>query len=147
MTFLTSKFNKIKDKILSEKGSLDFFVVIKRFDIDNKWDLLISGEWITESNLQADLVYVIELLKSEYEDKIDFISKILLLAPNEDFINDLAKAVITQDIPMGYKGELLVDTDTLISEINILYFNSDKYKNIDFSDKEIVELPKELVFE
>lgn len=147
MTFLLDKFKSIVNKIMSEKGSLDFFAVIKRFDAEDKWDVVLSADWIEQSNKQEDLIYIIEIIREEYFGKIDFISKILSFNPSEAFITDIALAVTKNDIPEGHKGELLVSDDLLISEIHIIRLNSDKYRLVKTSVVAERDILNEIVFE
>ncbi len=147
MTFILDKFKSIVDKIISDKDTLDFFAVIKRFDIEDKWDVVLSAEWIKQSNNQEDLVYIIELLKNEYDDKIDFVSRLLTFSPDEKFITDIAESVTRNNLNEGYRGEIVVSEDLIISEINIIRLDKVKYQGIKTSVSAKVDSLDEMIFE
>lgn len=117
-----AKLNKIRDEILHEKkGVLHLFALIARVDIEGKSDLLLSADWVEKNNAETDLVYVIEKLKSEFESNLEFLSKIVLLTPDQPFIKQLAKAVYREN--QGQPGELNdlnISGDFVVKKVNII---------------------------
>lgn len=98
MNEIIEKLNKVKDKMLFEKrGTLYFFGLLQRTDLENKWDIVVSSSWLEKSNTQEDLVYVINKLKDEFNNDLDFISRIVLFTASESFINDLGWALEKTD--------------------------------------------------
>ena len=110
------KLKKISDEISSEKvGSTTyFFALVTRTDSEGKWDLLISANWLEKSNSERDLIYVIDKLKEEFTANLDFLSQIVLLAPEEDFIQKVARAFIDSPITPGQIGRLKIEDDFFI---------------------------------
>ena len=105
MTEIIEKLKNIKDEILRDKGGLlRFFGLLARMDVEGKWDLLISANWIEKNTSEADLVYVINKLKDKFSNKLDFLFRIVLLTPDEPFISQLVAAINREN--GGQAGEL-----------------------------------------
>src|SRR3989339_2004319 len=98
MKEIIKKLTNIKNTILSEKssGKLRFFGLIARVDIDNKWDLLISADWIEKNSSEETLIYIIQKLKESFDGKLEFLSSIVLLTPKEAFVRQLARGIISE---------------------------------------------------
>lgn len=92
------KLNKIKEEILAEKkeGLLRLFALIERNDLEGKWDLIFSADWLEKTNSEKDLVYLIEKIKSEFGENIDFLARILAASPKEIFIQEFSKAILRE---------------------------------------------------
>lgn len=85
-------------------GRLRLFALIARPDLEGKWDILFSADWLEKTNSEKDLIYLIEKLKSEFGKNLDFLSRIVVAKPNEMFIQQLTKAVIREN--SGQQGEI-----------------------------------------
>ncbi len=122
--------NTVKDKIISDKGSLLIFCLVKRTDVEteNKWDILISGDWVEKNSSQEDLVYIIELLKKEFNNDLGFLSKILILRKDTDLIKDLTKVISKYELAEGYIGSIKISDDFTIKEMYITHLDFSKYK-------------------
>lgn len=103
MKEIIEKLTIIKDKILSEKtnGRLRFLGLIARTDIEGKWDLLLSADWIKKNSSETDLIYIIQKLKDGFAGNLDFLSRIVLLTPNETFVQQLARTITREDLKNG----------------------------------------------
>lgn len=88
MNEIIEKLKKIALEILREKTSLKFFGLFRRMDLEEKWDILLSADWLSDKK-EDDLVYVINKLNREFPDNLDFLAQIALLKPSEDFIKKL----------------------------------------------------------
>lgn len=106
MREIIEKLTAIKDSILTEKsgGKLRFFGALVRADMEEKWDLLISADWVEKNSSEEDLVYIIKKLKDSFGEKLDFLFRIVLLKPDETFVRQLAKAIIREN--GGKPGEI-----------------------------------------
>lgn len=123
MNEITQKLIAVSDKIIQEKtsGILRFFGLLARADLSEKWDLLVSADWIEENNNQADLVYIIEKLKEEFAENLDFLSQIVILSPRESFIMRLAQALIREEILIpGEVSQLMISPDFTVSHVHIM---------------------------
>lgn len=128
----------MKERILSwKKGQVFLFALIKRTDIEDKWDILISADWIKKNNDQTDLVEIIKILRSEFASDLDFLSKIVLLVKEEPIVTDIARAIKQYSLPEGYVGELRIDDSFTIEEINLVHID---LNNFDVSKSEIEEV-------
>lgn len=90
------KLNKIKTEIIKEKttGTLRLFILIERNDLENKWDLILSADWLEKNNSEKDLVYLIEKIKLEFGSDLEFLARIIVTTPNEIFIRQLTRAIL-----------------------------------------------------
>ena len=106
MKEIVEKLRKVKDEILLEKttSKLRIFVLIARADLEGKWDIILSADWLERTNSEKDLVYLITKLKSEFGENLDFLARIVVATPREIFIQHLGKAIINE--PQGELGEL-----------------------------------------
>ena len=129
MNEILGKLNIVKDKIILDKGneSLRLLALIRRYDVVDKWDLILSADWVEASNKESDLIYVINLLKQAFDNNLDFLSQIVILPLEEIFIQQLAKSVIEQ----GLEDEpnvldLNITEGITVGEIHFLYFDVDE---------------------
>jgi len=132
MKEIFEKLNEIKDEILLEKGAneLRLFVLVARTDIDARWDILFSADWLEKTNSEKDLVYLIEKLKSKFDGNLDFLARIVVATPHEIFIKRLAKAIIRENgRESGEIVGLVTTADFTVKRLFVMYIN--------FSDEEI----------
>lgn len=118
MNEIVTKLEKVKESI-SKLGTVFIFTLIARNDLEGKWDILISAEKLKQNNSQEDLTYVIEELKKEFNDDLTFLSRIVLLVKDEDFIKEIACAL---DKIKTSKGEVsgLKLSNITIRQMNII---------------------------
>lgn len=131
MKEIIEKLNLIQSTILSEKGGvIYFFGLLERTntDFENKWDIVISASWIEESNSEADLVYIIENLKKEFDDNLDFLAKIVLLSPQEEFINDICFALQKEETQEQEVHSLKISEEISIKHLFVVSRNFENLK-------------------
>ena len=134
------KLKKIEEKILKEKeGNIYFFGILKRTDVENKWDIVISADWIEQSDTEKDLIYVIDAIKVEFNGNLDFLSKIVLLAPTEEFIRSLLKAIARNKMTTGEIQNLKITSDITIKELLVI---SSDVSGVDLDDTSELEEDK-----
>ncbi len=135
MKEIIEKLNIIKDEIISEsnQGILRFFVLIKRTDQTDKWDILLSADWFKKTNSQDDLIYFIKKIKSQFSS-LDFIARILLATPDDLFIKSLAGAILkSKENTVGDITNLKVpEVDTVLKNINVIHID---FSGIDLNNK------------
>jgi hypothetical protein len=128
MNEIIEKLNIAKDRIISERGNtLKIFVLIRRFDLENKWDLIIGADWAEERNKEKDLIFFIEILKKSFDNNLNFLSQIEILNTHEIFIQQISRAIIEQ----GFEEEtdisdLRISPNFLVGEIYIIKFDMDE---------------------
>ena len=95
MKEIVTKLNSINTFLSNDKklGTIFFFGLLARTDMEGKWDIVISASNIKENNSEGDLVYVIDALKKEFFSELNFLSQIITLTPTENFIKDVARAL------------------------------------------------------
>lgn len=68
---MVDKFKEILAKILIDKKSITMFAAMKMDDLTDKWTIVFSAPWITESARKEDFEYVrnlvISIIKNEEE--------------------------------------------------------------------------------
>jgi len=73
------KYKKIRNRILKDKGDLDFFGLILREDAPDVWDLVVSAPW-AEADTWKALQYLSDVVKAELEPaEILQLSRVVLL--------------------------------------------------------------------
>ena len=126
MKEIIEKLNNIKNKIIEEKttGKLRFLGLIARADIEGKWDLLVSADWIKKNSSEDDFVYIIQKLKDNFDEKLDFLARIVLLTPKEAFIQQLARAIIRENGgEAGKITSLKTSKDFIVGQIVVIAFD------------------------
>lgn len=128
MKEIIEKLNKIKEEILLERteGRLRLFSLIARNDLDGKWDILFSADWLEKTNSEKDLVYLITKLKSEFAENLDFLARILVGTPKEIFIKQFIQAIVERGELGGPEEvkDLFVSKDLTISGLFIIAIDS-----------------------
>ncbi|MEX2411922.1 MAG: hypothetical protein WD607_11255 [Candidatus Paceibacterota bacterium] len=141
MKDIIKKLNKIKDEINSEKESnFKLFCLIARADLGNKWDLLLIADWIKESNSEENLIYIINKIKEEFKEDLDYFSRIVLLPTNERFVSKIIKAIFRENkeedkINKKEFSRLKIEKDFIIKKLFIIEMNINK-KDIETREKE-----------
>ena len=86
MINLTERFRTVEKEISDEKASLVLFGLFLREEAPDKWDLVLSADWLT-ADYFSDLEYVTKKLKTYLDSKeISSISRIILLKPEDSFV-------------------------------------------------------------
>jgi hypothetical protein len=141
MKEIIDKLTIIRDKVVSERtdGILRFFGLIARIDLDSKWDLLISADWISKNNNEEDLIYIIKKLKEEFMEHLDFLSRIVVLTSNEFFVKQLARAILTKSLSeRGEISNLQISPDFVVKQLYVISFD---FNGIDLDAPEIENGP------
>ena len=132
------KLKKIAEKLIKIKGSLLFMGLVERHDVEDKWDLLISGDWVESGKSERDLIEIINELKAEFVEGFDFISQILTYKTSEPFIQHLALSIKKENPEIGEKIKLKLFDDFVITtyiiyhdfeNFDITYVNDTKLTN------------------
>jgi hypothetical protein len=121
----TNKLKKVIDRIVAEKnGILRLFALVKRTDGENKWDLLLSADWMQKDNSVEDIEYILETLRDEMGEDSSLFLQIVLLQPKNSFIQLLAKALIRDAISVGETATNVKLRSTFaLACINLLAFD------------------------
>ena len=122
MKDIVLKMNRIKDIFDSSKsfGDIILFALILRTDNEiGKWDLVISGSTVLENNSTDNLKLVIENLKLEFKEKIDFLSQIHILMPKEWVVSKI-RSSLKEDIDSPEEFcDLIIDDTFTIGQIHV----------------------------
>lgn len=93
MKELIDKFKKIEKEISNEKGDFSLFALFLREDSTNKWDLLVSADWI-----QANKSKALNLIASKVQSKLNKnelvnLSRIVIIEDDNPALDSFHKAV------------------------------------------------------
>lgn len=93
MENLIDKFRITEKTISDEKTSFAIFGLFLREDAEDKWDLILSANWLTGDYLK-NLEYITEKLKLQLDPKeMTRISRIILLGPEDKFVRNINSAL------------------------------------------------------
>lgn len=111
MKYILQNLDELKKIILKEKGQLYYMGIISRVDKENKWDVLLTAEWIKENNSEKDLVYILDKLKELFEGNLDFLSNVVLYEPEEDFVFLLKDFCLENEVKLNELNKFLIWED------------------------------------
>ncbi len=121
----------MKNTILRENvlGDVYFFGLLATNDKKNMWDVLISASNMKISTWQSDMTYVVTKFKEEFEEDFSFLSTIVLLTKEEDFIKNLGRGLGRIGVTKGQVSGLKLNMSTTLSEFYVIHS--------DFSDVDL----------
>jgi hypothetical protein len=98
------KYKKIRDRILKDKGDLDFIGLILREDAPNVWDLVVSAPW-AEADTWSALQYLSTVVKAELEPaEILQLSRVVILEKGNPVLQALrSDLTVTGDRVAEYR--------------------------------------------
>jgi hypothetical protein len=104
MTPPIDKYKKIRNRILRDKGDLDFFGLILREDAPDVWDLVVSAPW-AEADTWSALQYLSNVVKAELEPaELLQLSRVVILEKGNPVLQALLAALaVTGDSVAEYR--------------------------------------------
>lgn len=137
MKSVIEQLKVIENLIIKEKGeNLYFLGLIKRYDLDNKWDLLVIADWIAENNSHSDLEYLIIALKKHLGSEFSVIEDILTISPTALLSSELKKAFDSNEIELYKESQIYIFDDV---KINLIAISKNFQKIKIYIDKELEE--------
>jgi hypothetical protein len=93
MKEIVHKFRKIESSLSKERGEFNLFALFLREDSANKWDLLVSADWI--ENNKSEALQVISQKIQKHLDKKELVdlSRIVLIKENNPALEAFHKAI------------------------------------------------------
>jgi len=93
MKKLVEKFQEIERELSEERGRFNLFALFLREESANKWDLLVSADWIDED--KSDSLKVISKKVQEKLSKKEIVnlSRIVLIEENNPSLVAIQKAI------------------------------------------------------
>lgn len=93
MKEMIEKFRVIESTLSEEKGEFNLFALFLREDSANKWDLLVSADWIEDN--KSDSLQVIARKIQDHLDKKELVnlSRIVLIEDDNPALEAFHKAV------------------------------------------------------
>jgi hypothetical protein len=97
MNDLTTKIRAVEQDVAAEKGSLNFFALLEREDLSDRWDVVVSASWAKHD--MATLRYLADALKRHLtpSDMVR-LARMVVLDAAEDPIKSLTE---TYDVEHG----------------------------------------------
>ena len=122
---------KVEVEILEEKGSLMFFGLFFRGDLDGVGDLVIIANWIEEGNTREAVKYLINKFKSKEIDYTKYISNIVAFSIDDNFVSHLALALKKNKVEDSEKDMKLIKLfDDFIIKSRVFHEDFDEFKPI-----------------
>ncbi len=85
---MVEKFQKILNKIQSEKGSVVLFGIFKMDEFTDKWSVVFSAQWALGENKNTAFAYLIDLIKSNLNsEESDSIARVGISQPDEHLMD------------------------------------------------------------
>lgn len=93
MKQMINKFREIESSLSEEKGEFNLFALFLREDSANKWDLLVSADWI-EGNKSESLKIIAKKIQ-EYLEKTELVnlSRIVVIEDDNPALEAFHQAV------------------------------------------------------
>lgn len=93
MKGMIDKFKEIESSLSEEKGEFNLFALFLREDSANKWDLLVSADWI-EGNKSDSLQLIAQKVQEHLEKKeLLNLSRIVLIEDDNPALEAFQNAV------------------------------------------------------
>jgi hypothetical protein len=97
MNDLTTKIRAVEQDVAAEKGSLNFFALLEREDLSDRWDVVVSASWAKHD--MATLRYLADALKRHLTPSdMTRLARMVVLDAAEDPIRSLTE---TYDVEHG----------------------------------------------
>jgi hypothetical protein len=127
MTFRIEKLKIIGSILSSKLGGVFLLMLIRRTDLEDKWDLIISAEKIVDDNLRSDIKIVLESIKSNSENILDQIADVLTLGKENNLLNTLVRTIKEEQIPEEFNDSLKLDSGIVLREVFVISLNLEKF--------------------
>ena len=90
---IAEKLKAIEQRMAEEKGQFDLFALFLREDSPNRWDLVVSSDWINEGKKQA-LQYIAKNVQETLsKDELLNLSRITIIDQHSPALEAFHKAV------------------------------------------------------
>lgn len=93
---VVKKFMSIEKEVAKEKGSFVLFGLFEREDTPNMWDMVISASWLDVKKKENYDYFARKINAKLTAQEVVMLSRIVLLAPSEPFVERVTSAVKTQ---------------------------------------------------
>ena len=93
MKDIVEKVTAIEKETSAERGEYDLFALFLREESSNKWDILVSAKWISESKEDALKYLAQRIQKSFTSSELLQISKIVIIEKNNPALPALQQAI------------------------------------------------------
>lgn len=85
-------FQKILQQIVTEKGQVRVFAIIKMDELTDRWTIVLSAPWATEKTHEESFNYVFGLIKKSFNpEDLSTIARIGFFSKEEHLIEELLK--------------------------------------------------------
>lgn len=102
--YILSKIQKIKERIIKEKGPILLLAAFLRTDILNrtheeKWDILFSATWIKSEKKTHEYLFSKFIKEFEPLKLSGFLKRVYIISPQDSFVSEITrKAGIVSDV-------------------------------------------------
>lgn len=124
MKTIIKKLLLIEKELSKSHGDFYLFALSLREDVEDRWDLIISADWIKEAEQVAVIREIASILNKKLsKDEIIKLSRVVVLEPNNPFLLALTKT---------FGGENIEISNSYINGIKIehIHLIKSRYPNI-----------------
>ncbi|WP_068466691.1 hypothetical protein [Candidatus Protochlamydia phocaeensis] len=89
MKEIIEKLKNILAELIKENGDIVFFALFLREDSPNKWDLIISADWLNSGNVESYRVVATKIQNILSEKELTQISRIVIIDESDPMISFL----------------------------------------------------------
>ncbi len=111
MNLILKKLSLAKQYLELSGKPIFFMALILREESCDRWDLIISAQWLS-SDYYSDVKYIVENLRRFFsQDEIIKLSNIRLLSPDEPLIKELIETQSISQLCYEFSNITLENTD------------------------------------
>ncbi len=89
MSVVAEKLRQIEVEISADKGDFNLFALIEREDSLNKWDIVVSANWIGSKRKELINRIARKIREKLSGDEQLMLSRIVILSPSDDLVRNL----------------------------------------------------------
>lgn len=105
MKKIIEKLKEILVELDNEKGPVLFFAVFLREDSINKWDLIVSADWLESININSYRIITDKVQNVFSQNELLQISRVVILDKNDPMVKFLRSSFnVTGDASMEYSN-------------------------------------------
>lgn len=88
---MVDKFKKILSALISAKGAVSVFAVMKMDDITDKWSVIICAPWTDDNSLETFTFILDEIKKELSSEEVSSVARIAVFKKADHLIEELLK--------------------------------------------------------
>ncbi len=121
---MLNKFKTIFDSIVSERGDVNLFAVLKMDDLTEKWSIFVCAPWANETNREEVFNYILDKIKAGMtREEVGTLARIVITNMEDHLTNELMRYRASERIGGG--GESIKINGNMVHDAHIIASNRD----------------------